>query len=124
MWNDSVLLHTRDALLDCDTTTAAIATMMFEANVDIIKSPSLTELLTTKSGEAAITKRFQLASLMKSFNRVLLLDGEAPGLNATGDSDIRNYYDMVSANNYTPELIDQVWGKRKLFGHPAGSRAV
>lgn len=136
MWDDSELQHVVESLLNCDTTTAAVATMLFEANVDVIKAPDLSELLATKDGEAKAIKRFQLAAMMKSFNRTLLLDGKeeyekrqnsfanldaiiqqfmvdvcgaadipmtrlfgqsAGGLNSTGDNDIRNYYDMVSA---------------------------
>lgn len=136
MWDDSELQHVYESLLNCDTTTAAVATMLFESNVDVIKAKDLSELLSTKDGEAKVTKRFQLASLMKSFNRTLLLDADedyekksntfsgldkvmqqfmvdvsgaadipmtrlfgqsAGGLNATGDNDVRNYYDMVSS---------------------------
>lgn len=136
MWDDSVLQHVMDSLMNCDTTTQAIATMMFESNVDVVKSEGLADVLARKDGEAVLTKRFQVAALLKSFNRMLLLDGtesyekkqnsfanldkviqqfmidvsgaadipmtrlfgtSATGMNATGDNDIRNYYDMVSA---------------------------
>lgn len=136
MWDDSVLQHVMDSLMNCDTTTQAIATMMFESNVDVVKSEGLADVLAQKDGEAKLTKRFQVAALLKSFNRMLLLDGtesyekkqnsfanldkviqqfmidvsgaadipmtrlfgqSAAGLNATGDNDVRNYYDMVSA---------------------------
>lgn len=136
MWDDSELQHVIESLMNCDTATQGIATMLFEANVDVIKAQDLVELLATKDGEAKVTKRFQLASMMKSFNRTLLLDGteeyekksntfanldkimqqfmvdvcgaadipmtrlfgqSAGGLNATGDNDVRNYYDMISS---------------------------
>lgn len=136
MWDDSVLQHVMDSLMNCDTTTHAIATMMFESNVDVVKSEGLADVLARKDGEAVLTKRFQVAALLKSFNRMLLLDGtesyekkqnsfanldkviqqfmidvsgaadipmtrlfgtSATGMNATGDNDVRNYYDMVSA---------------------------
>ncbi len=136
MWDDSVLQHIMDSLMNCDTTTQAIATMMFESNVDVVKSEGLADVLARKDGEAVLTKRFQVAALLKSFNRMLLLDGtesyekkqnsfanldkviqqfmidvsgaadipmtrlfgtSATGMNATGDNDVRNYYDMVSA---------------------------
>ena len=136
MWDDSVLQHVMDSLINCDTTTQAIATMMFESNVDVVKSEGLADVLAQKDGEAKLTKRFQVAALLKSFNRMLLLDGtesyekkqnsfanldkviqqfmidvsgaadipmtrlfgtSATGMNATGDNDVRNYYDMVSA---------------------------
>ncbi|MHB0973946.1 MAG: DUF1073 domain-containing protein [Thiobacillus sp.] len=136
MWDDSVLQHVMDSLMNCDTTTQAVATMLFESNVDVVTAEGLTDVLARKDGEAILTKRFQVAALLKSFNRMLLLDGtesyekkqnsfanldkiiqqfmvdvsgaadipmtrlfgqSAAGLNANGDNDVRNYYDMVSA---------------------------
>lgn len=136
MWDDSELQHVMDSLMNCDTTTQAIATMLFESNVDVVKSEGLADVLAMKNGEAILTKRFQVAAVLKSFNRMLLLDGNesyekksssfanldkvlekfmidvcgaadipmtrlfgqsAAGLSATGDNDVRNYYDMVSA---------------------------
>lgn len=136
MWDDSVLQHIMDSLMNCDTATQAVATMMFESNVDVVTSEGLADVLARKDGESILTKRFQVAALLKSFNRMLLLDGtesyekkqnsfanldkvvqqfmidvsgaadipvtrlfgQSPaGLNATGDGDIRNYYDMISS---------------------------
>ncbi|WP_155641671.1 anti-CBASS protein Acb1 family protein, partial [Xylella fastidiosa] len=96
----------------------------------------LSDTLSSDQGTQEIHKRFQLAAMMKSFNRMLLLDakdeytqktnhfsgvkevieqfmmdisgaadipatrlfGQSPkGMNATGDSDIRNYYDRIKA---------------------------
>ena len=93
-----------------------------------------------------ITKRFQLGALMKSINRMMILDGkesyenhqkqftnldkimstfmvdvcgaaEIPmtrlfgqspsGLNANGDNDVRNYYDMIS-NKQEVDLLDSM----------------
>ena len=76
MWHDSELQHVVESILNCDTATTAISTMLFEANVDVITSPGLTELLATKDGESKAIKRFQIATMMKSFNRTLLLDGD------------------------------------------------
>jgi uncharacterized protein len=135
-WGDSELQHVYDTLTGRDTTTAAIATMVFEANVDVVKAPELASMLSTSEGEAMLLKRFQSAALLKSFNRMLLLDGaedydkksnafsgldaimrefraevsgaadipvtrlfgtSVGGLNATGDNEIRNYYDSINA---------------------------
>lgn len=74
MFHDSVLRHTYESLINYDTMSASLASMLFEANVDVVQSEGLTELLSTKTGEAKLTKRFQLASMMKSFNRMLVLD--------------------------------------------------
>ena len=48
--------------------------MLFEANIDVVQSEGLTELLGTKDGEQKLVRRFQLGQMMKSFNRTLLLD--------------------------------------------------
>lgn len=146
MWDDSELQHVLDSIMNTDTASKGIATMLFESNVDVIKSDGLGELLSTKDGETKLVKRFQTATLLKSFNRVLLLDGQesydkksnqfsnldkiwiqfmvdvcgaadipmtrlfgqsAAGLSATGDNDIRNYYDMISAKQEA-ELRDRL----------------
>lgn len=73
-WHDSVLTHLQDAIKRADTVSAGIASMVFEANVDVITSEGLGELLSTKEGSAKVTKRYQMAATMKSFNRLLLLD--------------------------------------------------
>lgn len=159
-WGDSVLQVVLDTLKGRDTITAGIASMIFEANVDVLKVPDLGDLVSTEDGEAKVTKRFQLAALMKSFNRMLLLDGEdeyekksnsfsaldsilrefrvevagaadipvsrlfgmsASGLNATGDNEVRNYYDMIAARQEKDlrpvlERLDEVL-LRHTFGN-------
>lgn len=136
MWHDSVLQAPYDAVRRMDQASGGVATMLWEANVDVISGGEISKLLSQRDGEAKLTKRFQLAALMKSFNRMLLLDGDEKyekrgntfagldkvlqafqtetaaaagmpvtklwgqspgGLNATGDSDTRNYYDGISA---------------------------
>ncbi len=76
MWHDSELQHTYGALMDVDATTASLASMMFEANVDVVTSEGLQNTLATKQGEELVSKRYQLAGLMKSINKMLLLDGK------------------------------------------------
>lgn len=162
MWDDSALQHVLDSIKNCDVVTRAIATMMFEANVDVVTVPDLNELASTKDGEQKILSRFQLAATVKSFNRMLLLgDGEtyekktnsfanldkitinfftdvcgaadipmtrlfgqsAAGLQSTGDGELRNYYDMVSAkqeNDLRPQLeyLDEILVRSELGAMP------
>lgn len=157
-WDDSELQHVVDSVKNCAAASNSVASMMFEANVDIIKMAGLTDLLSTKDGEAKVIKRFASAALLKSFNRTLLLDESetyekksntfsglnlimqqfvqdvcgaadipmtrmfgqsAGGLNATGDSDIRNYYDMISARQNSelrPQLerLDEIMVRSEL----------
>ena len=75
-WHDSELQHVMDSLLNCDTTTQSIASLVFEATIDVIKVENLAEMLAGTKGDEKITKRFQLGALMKSLNRLLLLDGK------------------------------------------------
>jgi len=126
-----------DTLKTYDSTTAAIANLIFEANVDVLKSSSLVKSLASAGGEEAVLARYLQASKQKGNYRMLVIDkdeedyqrypfnfsgldkiwekvmldvagateypvtrlfGQAPaGLNATGDPDMRNYYDSVSA---------------------------
>lgn len=162
MWDDSELQHVLDSIMNTDTASKGIATMLFESNVDVIKSDGLGELLSTKDGETKLVKRFQTAALLKSFNRVLLLDGQesyekksnqfsnldkiwiqfmvdvcgaadipmtrlfgqsAAGLSATGDNDIRNYYDMISAKQESElrdrlEYLDEILVRSELGAMP------
>lgn len=140
MWDDSELQHVIESLKNRDITTQGIASMVFESNVDVVKVADLSEMLSSKDGEAILTKRFMLASMLKSFNQTFILDASeeyekksntfsglpdvmrefmvdvagasdipvtrlfgqaAAGLNATGDNDVRNYYDKIKAEQGT-----------------------
>lgn len=74
-WDDSVLQHVFQAVSDNDQATAAIGTMMFEANVDVVVSDDLAATLSTDQGTEQVRKRYAQAAQMKSFTRMLLLDG-------------------------------------------------
>jgi phage-related protein (TIGR01555 family) len=162
MWDDSELQHVYDSLQSCDVTSRGIATMVFEANLDVVTVPELNELASSKDGEAKIVKRFQLAAMMKSFNRTLLLgEGEtyekksnnfsnldkillafqvdccgaadmpmtrlfgqsAAGMNSSGDGELRNYYDRISAEQEADlrpklEYLDQILVRSELGMYP------
>lgn len=135
-WGDPVLLAVLSAVQNADSVPANVASLVFEANVDVIKIPDLFDQLSEAGYEDRLTTRFALASANKAINRSLMLDntedydrktvnfagltdiihsvlqiaagaadipvtrllGQSPaGLSATGDSDIRNYYDSISS---------------------------
>lgn len=139
-WDDSVLQRVYDAVLNVDTVFASVASMFFEANVDVITTEGLSDLLATPHGQKKVISRYATAAMMKSFNKLLLLDASetydkkqnsfasihdviekfmvfvsgaadipvtrlfgtsATGMNATGDNDIRNYYDHLSSKQNT-----------------------
>jgi phage-related protein (TIGR01555 family) len=139
-WGDSVLQTVDDAIKAAGIVTGSIATLISEAKVDVIKTPGLTEALSTVDGTDRLTKRFSYANTSKSIVNALILDseeewqrmnatftgmpdvlqmylliasgaadipatrmlGQSPaGMNATGESDIRNYYDRIKSDQVT-----------------------
>jgi uncharacterized protein len=135
-WGDSVLQSTMDAIKQADGTAANIASLVFEAKIDIIRLPNFMASMADEGYKQKILQRYTLAAQGKGINGVLMLDKEeeyesksasfaqlpevldrflqivsgaadipatrllsqAPaGMNATGESDLRNYYDRLSA---------------------------
>lgn len=117
MWDDSELQHVLDSITNCDTATASVASMLFEANVDVIKTEGLVDLLSTKDGETKVIKRFQTAALLKSFNRTLLIDASE-----TYEKKSNNFSGL---NLIIQEFMQDVSGAAdipmtRLFGRSAG----
>jgi uncharacterized protein len=139
-WGDSVLNRVVDAVKNADSGAANVASLLFEAKVDVLKIPNFMSGLSDPDYEAQVLKRLQLAAVAKGINGALMLDseedyqqknasfsgldkvimtlmqiasgaadipmtrllGQSPGgLQATGDSDMRNYYDAVQAGQET-----------------------
>lgn len=135
-WGDSVLQSTLDAIKQADATAANIASLVFEAKIDIIRVPNFMANLADPTYRAKLIERYTLAATAKGINGTLMLDkeeeyetktanfgtlpdvldrfmqiasgaadipmtrlfGQSPaGMNATGESDLRNYYDRLSA---------------------------
>ncbi len=135
-WGDSVLVSVIDAVKNADSTAANIASLIFEAKVDIIRVPDFMASLGNEEYKRKILERYTLAATSKGINGTLMLDkeeeyesksanfstlpdilmsfmqitagaadipvtrllGQSPaGLNSTGEADLRNYYDRISA---------------------------
>lgn len=133
-WGDSILSPMVDAIRHADGAAANIASLLYEAKVDVVKIPDLMKNLADKNYERLLLERLTLAMTAKGINGALIMDsaegyeqkvlqfsgltdvfmsfmqavagaadipltrlmGHAPGgLNSTGDSDTRNYYDRV-----------------------------
>ncbi|TIW79271.1 MAG: DUF1073 domain-containing protein, partial [Mesorhizobium sp.] len=136
VWGDSVLLSVMEAIKQADNTSANIASLVFEAKVDIIRIPNFMASLANEDYKRKILERYTLANTSKGINGTLMLDkeeeyaskstsfatlpdvldrflqivsgaadipatrllGQSPaGMNATGESDLRNYYDRLQA---------------------------
>jgi uncharacterized protein len=74
-WGDSVYDAIRTAMMNSDTVSAAMASLMTEAKIDIISVPDLQAHLQTPEGEERLMRRFNLASLLKGINGMLLMGG-------------------------------------------------
>lgn len=135
-WGDSVLMAVMEEIKRADSTGANIASLIFEAKVDVIKIPNLMAQLTDSQYETDLLNRLRLAAMAKGINGALILDGDEQyeskgaqlaglrdilfaflqtvsgaadipavrllgqtpgGLNASGDTDLRNYYDHIRA---------------------------
>ncbi|MBL4768267.1 MAG: DUF1073 domain-containing protein, partial [Rhodobacteraceae bacterium] len=135
-WGDSILTGTLETIMRLDATLANVASLVFEAKVDVIRIKNFMQDLRSGGAkyEQLILQRFTLANTAKGINGALLLDadeqydqktasfatlpdvmdrfsqmcaaaagipvtllfGQSPGgLNTTGESDTRAYYDRV-----------------------------
>lgn len=153
--SDSVLDRMYESLVNFNTVANGSASMVHETNVDIVQIKGLMNYMSSPEGEALVRKRFALASSMKSFNNMFLLDTDetfvtktntfaslpdlldryglflaggsdipatrllgsaASGLNATGEGDLKNYYDTLRSkqkSEYKPKLdyFDEIMAK-------------
>lgn len=135
-WGLPTLQRVYDAVRSAAAVNSNLASLTFEAKVDVFGVPDLTARINDPNYRTAMLSRFSLVNLSKSINNSVLRDaaetweqkqvsfshfpevmrvfleiasgaadipatrllGVAPkGLNATGQSDIRNYYDMLAA---------------------------
>ena len=73
-WGDSVLLAIVDAIKNSDSTAANIASLVFEAKVDVISIPEFMEKMGDPVFEKQMLERLRLAAMAKGINGALLLD--------------------------------------------------
>lgn len=162
-WGDSVLLSVVDAIKNADSTAGNVASLVFEAKVDIIRVPNFMASLRDEGYKQRILERFTLANTAKGINGTLILDkeeeyeskqatfttlpdvldrflqivsgaadipatrllGQSPaGMNSTGESDLRNYYDRLQAMQQvemTPAMyrLDECLIRSALGARPA-----
>lgn len=75
-WGDSVLQSAMDTIKNADSTMANIASMVFEAKVDVFKFEGYAEMLQNTANDAAVTRRLQLQSAMKGINGAVVIDAK------------------------------------------------
>ncbi len=135
-WGDSILLAVMEAVRQSDSTAANIASLIFEAKVDVFRIPDFMQNMGDPEYRTRVLERFRLAATGKGINGALVMDkeeeyqqksasfanlpqvletflqivsgaadipvtrllGQSPaGMSATGESDVRNYYDRINA---------------------------
>lgn len=74
-WGDSVLLPIFEAITQADGTAANVASLIYEAKVDVIHMPRLMEMLAQEGGEAKVSRYLMSVAMMKGNNGMLVLDG-------------------------------------------------
>lgn len=117
MWDDSAMQHVMDSLSDCDAVTQGIASMVFEANVDVLTAKGIETLLTTKDGVEKIRQRFLLAMEMKSNTKTLLIN--------EGDTYEKKSNNFANLDKVLEKIQDNVCGasetpRSRLFGTSPG----
>lgn len=134
-WGKSALLPVMDAIKNMDGTAGNIASLVFEAKVDVVKIPNFMSNIGNDGYAEKVLARWRLAMTGKGINGALMIDaeedyqqksanfanlpavldrfmqivsgaadipatrllGQSPaGMSATGESDLRNYYDRVA----------------------------
>lgn len=75
-WGDSIIEAVYSAMKNADATAANIASLVFEANVDVFRIPEFMSSLSDPAYSARLIERFMLAATAKGINRALLLDKE------------------------------------------------
>ncbi|WP_313740477.1 anti-CBASS protein Acb1 family protein [Pseudomonas sp.] len=75
-WGDSVLQSILDTIKQSDSTMGNVASLVFEAKVDVIKIPDFMNQLQDKEFEKRVLERLRLAAMAKGINGQILLDAE------------------------------------------------
>lgn len=75
-WGDSVLSAIYEAVRNSDSTAANVASLIFEAKVDVIRIPDLMAQMADPEFREKVLERMQLAARGKGINGSLILDKE------------------------------------------------
>lgn len=75
VWGDSYLQTTYDAVLQTDNTMANIASLVFEAKIDVIKFQGFADMM-AKNKDVDVIRRLRLQAAMKGINGALVIDAQ------------------------------------------------
>lgn len=74
-WGDSVLQGPLDAIRNMDASAANVASLIFEAKVDIIKFKNFADIL-ANGGDDVVVRRMQAQAAMKGINGAVVIDAD------------------------------------------------
>ncbi|CAL1778330.1 portal protein [Acinetobacter phage vB_AbaS_Silvergun] len=160
-WGDSVLASCLAAVMRAESSYANANSLIYEARVDVLSIPNLTEEVQTKEGEERVTNLARVAATSKGNNGMMMIDkemdydsksasfgglnelmekfiqegagaadipatrllGMSPsGLNSTGESDLRNYYDSIRSMQTLDIGPAMAWLDELLIREALGGR--
>lgn len=75
-WGDSVLQSALDSIQQTDSTMANMASLVFEAKVDVFKFKGWAEMLADAGNDAMLTRRLTSQAAMKGINGAVVIDAE------------------------------------------------
>ena len=75
-WGDSVLMAAYEAVRNADATANNVASLVYEAKVDVLQIPNLADVMSDKRTRDLLVQRVQLAAQLKGNNGMLVLDTE------------------------------------------------
>lgn len=106
-WSDSVLQRVYDAMMNADSTSANVASLVFEANVDSFGIPDLMDQLSSEEYEQRLLNRLTLAKVGKSVTKSLVHDTnetyQRHSINFTGLPDVvKTALLVASGASYIP----------------------
>lgn len=75
-WGDSVLQSVIDAIRQMDSTSANVASLVFEAKVDVFKFDGFADLFTRPDGDGIAIRRLSAQAAMKGINGAVVIDAK------------------------------------------------
>lgn len=75
-WGDSVLGASKEAIEQYDSVMANVASLVFEAKVDVFKFAGFAEMIADSNNDALVTRRLQTQAAMKGINGAVVIDKE------------------------------------------------
>src|SRR5690606_4923364 len=117
-WGESELLPVIDAMKQFEGTAANIASLVYEAKIDVFGVSGLTDIVSTDAGENQLKRRYGLLGVMKGNNGMIVLDKE----NESYDQKSASFAGLTDIMDKFQQVVSGATGYPRaiLFGTHAG----